>query len=305
MKYLIALFFSVQAMAFNPHITIKYDVELVPSGDKNIVDILFVIDNSGSMSAKQALLSNLAKDFIKHIEGIDYQIAAISTDDIDIISPFIISPNADSVDKLEELMIHFGVDGSPEEHVFYNIAQYLQLEQSAMLFRPFSSREIIVLTDEKEQSVDDFGEAYSWEATLKLFPESTTFNGIVPITENCWPESTATNLINIINQTKGELINICSEDESIASDYKKLGEAIAKRSALSLKPVMPVSKIKLGESIDFYSIKVSYGSQIIPRGDLQKGWVFDSFTNEILFGDRIELTTQARDSQLIIEYKSL
>ncbi len=306
MKYLIALFFSVQAMAYNPYVTIKYDVKFAQTGTNKAVDILFVIDNSGSMHRKQNLLAKLAKDFLVPLNNIDYQIAAISTDQLNIDSPYIITPKETSQYLLADLMIHFGISGSGTELIFYNIAQYLKTNQSKLLFRPHSNREIIMVTDEKEQSVNEYGPAYSAVETLKLFSKNTTFNGLIPKTEVCYHTSPpALNLMKIISDTNGNMINICGEDEIITSDYKELARSIAKRAEIKFQALMPVSKVKLHDQVNIDSISVSFGDQIIPRGLINEGWIYDSFSNEIIFGKNIILSEQPKESQLKIEYKVL
>ena len=89
-------------------------------GDVTPVDILFVVDNSGSMGANQTQLANNFDIFINVFatSGVDYQIAFITTDSPefvgDIITPFTPDPVVEAVNQISSI----GYYGSPHEKGF-------------------------------------------------------------------------------------------------------------------------------------------------------------------------------------------
>jgi hypothetical protein len=94
--------------------------DLHEQGEITPADILFVVDNSGSMSANQAQLSNNFDIFINVFaaSGVDYQIAFITTDDPsfvgDIITPLTPDPAAEAANQINSIGSH----GSPHEKGF-------------------------------------------------------------------------------------------------------------------------------------------------------------------------------------------
>ena len=95
-------------------------IDVHEQGDVTPVDILFVIDNSGSMSGNQTQLSNNFDTFINvfSVSGVDYQIAFITTDSPnfvgDIITPFTPDPVSEATSQIGSI----GYWGSPNEKGF-------------------------------------------------------------------------------------------------------------------------------------------------------------------------------------------
>ena len=82
------------------------------------VDILFVIDNSGSMSSNQTNFKTNFASFISVFStaGIDYRIAFITTDDADFVGGRIISPaDPDPIASVNDIVDMIGTRGSAME----------------------------------------------------------------------------------------------------------------------------------------------------------------------------------------------
>ena len=61
------------------------------------IDILFVMDNSGSMKDEQRAMANQFDSFLEEIRGFDYQIAIITTDWISDQGQFLTFPNGETI----------------------------------------------------------------------------------------------------------------------------------------------------------------------------------------------------------------
>ena len=135
-------------------------------------DILFVVDNSGSMSVEQARMGQSFPQFISSISNIDHQIAITTTDieatdgrflsfgnNSDILTPS--TPNANNlflqtIQRPETLTCdNAGFDPascpSPDERGIF--AAYRAIEKGdAKFFREDSHLSIVILSDEDERS---------------------------------------------------------------------------------------------------------------------------------------------------------
>ena len=81
------------------------------------VDILFVVDNSGSMSSNQTNLKNNFGDFMSVFvsTGVDYHIAIITTDDATFVGDVITSTSTDPITEFGDQIDLVGYSGSANE----------------------------------------------------------------------------------------------------------------------------------------------------------------------------------------------
>ncbi len=67
---------------FNPNPTVLKNMsQSISVSAQSEVDILFVVDNSGSMSEEQQGIGNKISGFLSRINNLDWQIAVTTTDD--------------------------------------------------------------------------------------------------------------------------------------------------------------------------------------------------------------------------------
>jgi len=92
-------------------------IDIHEQGDVTPVDILFVVDNSGSMSGNQTQLSSNFGTFINvfSASGVDYQIAFITTDNPDFIGDVITPLTPDPIAEATSQINSIGYWGSPVE----------------------------------------------------------------------------------------------------------------------------------------------------------------------------------------------
>jgi hypothetical protein len=109
-------------------------------------------------------------------------------------------------------------------------------------------------------------------------------------------------LEEISRLTNGLLIELCSSKEQLANKYALLAKNIVQRAIKRGHKAIPLNKLELANKVDLDSIKVFYGTQIIPKGMAQTGWIFDEKNNTILFGSQIHLSNQPSGTKFTIQY---
>tara|TARA_R110000824_G_scaffold35340_1_gene110943 strand:- start:1471 stop:2766 length:1296 start_codon:yes stop_codon:yes gene_type:complete len=118
-------------------------------------DILFVIDNSCSMSEEQTDLAANAEDFIDTLvsKGTDFQISVVTTDNPVPSASLITSASADPVAEFAAA-VQVGVMGSAFEHGQDNAMQALDTGplSSGRYGREDASLSVVVISDEEDQS---------------------------------------------------------------------------------------------------------------------------------------------------------
>ena len=179
MKFLLVLFFCFTF----------FDVAQAEN-KKQKMDVLFVVDNSGSMGATQQNIVKNTKVFLEQFAlqpYLDWKIGLISTDYQD--APYLgfdtsfESSNYDFRDPqtinyisnlFQSSIERLGTYGSASEYVFFNVKRVLDSYKSFL--RTDSNLVIIMISDEKEQSQYDFGDAYDAPVFLKTINQSMNQN---------------------------------------------------------------------------------------------------------------------------------
>ncbi len=283
-------------------------------------DILFMIDNSGSMGPHQ---SNLARNidlftsvFLKN-SIIDYNIGVITTD-VDgrysrdccgklVGSTRIVTkntPNASSVLK-GNLMV--GVDGSGFEEPFTGIQMALEPSMltgwNAGFIRKSAALIVIFITDAEDQSKRVYGpDLLNTLLALKNNDKRKvlSYGAIVPTgVNNCERDDSGVtprkieDFLNIVPNGGGgsNIVSLC------APDY---GTRLAEFALQIVDKVS--SQIYLTRLPDIKTLKVVYGSSDLPR-DIKKGWSYSPSLNAILLGDEIDWASQPPGSKVEVRYK--
>ena len=319
MKYLIFLSFififscsKESNYAYYENIpALEVDNRLYPlsllEGDKNI-DVLFVIDNSGSMSSIQKNVIQNSRTFLEQFAKqsfISWKIGIISTDkkqspylgfDKSFDSSLINYNDPYSFDRtvttFQDAVSKLGTDGDALEYVFYNVKrvvdQYDGSSASRPTFlRPNSHFVVIMISDEKEQSMKTFGMAYdvppfvntmqSYIAGNKIlrFYGALSRKDLVGCTNPGDSELYAGSPYEaIIEMTKGFNISACV---AFGSDLARIGKDIASLVGLPslLLKQRPVSE----------TIRIFYKDKELLPGSKESGgiWFYEEDTNTINF----------------------
>lgn len=257
----------------------RQDDLVVPQANRD-VDILFVIDNSGSMSEEQANMKNRISGFIDKVKHLNYRISVTSTDPWENgrqrtfdNGSTVLTPAVSNAQDLLGNAIQMGISGSGDErgiNATYQSVARAKTGPEQNLYRTNAALAVISITDEDECS-SGCSSMYpssdpnnlvqlvkSQFGPSKLF----TYNSIIKLpndptcTTAAYPAHTHARLSDLTSGIKG---NICAAD--YASILQSIGSSVAALvSTVELK-CAPKARIGSGNGIT----KVEYvGSSVAP-----------------------------------------
>lgn len=285
------------------------------------IDILFVVDDSGSMDTHQRNLSsniNMFVDEIRKINFIDYRIG-VTTSSVDMVAGSVASrgelygnpsfvdrktPNGDTLLKGNLIV---GVSGSGQEEFFNPV--YLALTPPAStganvgFYRPDAYLAVIFITDAEDQSDMSSpsmspSSLYNYLVQLKKGDATKIlgYGAIIPSgVRNCSRDQTdePRRIEEFFKLVKGQFFSLCDPTFGL-----QLG-GVAKNL---VKQVTRVVRLRRWPVID--TIRVVYGTQIVPN-DIDTGWVYEPATNSILFGEKFVLSNQPAGTKLDITFRTV
>lgn len=267
------------------------------------LDVMWVVDNSGSMDEELDQVRTNFASFISEFVGLglDFHLAVISTDMDsaghkgqfrgDFITP-------DHPDPITEFLAQtdLGATGSGSERGMDSInaalSEPLASGANAGFLRDEAALAVIVLSDEDDDSTMDNSTFSSWYMGLKSDPNLITFNSIVgdPVSDGNWlggcsnwsgldmlQAEAGTRYVNMSDATGGIWKSICYEDYDETLAHVSLTSAgMVTTWDLSETPTSGGGSIEVtvdGEPV-YYS--------------LFDGFTYDETTNSVTFhGDTI------------------
>lgn len=270
------------------------------------IDILWVIDNSGSMGGIQSNVIKNSKIFMDQFvrqNFINWKMGVISTDRGDtprigfkkdlnssMVNPSDQSSYAHVVKLFQDAVRDLGTNGDPAEYTFYNVLRHISNYNGPNSNIPFlrakSHLAVIMVTDEKEQSQKDFGsqyEALTFLNTLSAYvnPDKTIrFYGAFDFDDlkDCnqgWGQYQNSAFKQIIDHTGGFHISACVPD--FGTKLVEIGKDIA--SMISLPSLLLEQRPKA------HTIRVWYEKLELKPGRPENGgyWYYDDYNNTINF----------------------
>ena len=240
-----------------------------------ILDILWVIDNSGSMSSHQANLSTnisyFMNDFIQL--GVDFNMAVITTDD-HTFSQIITDQDTNAVSLLAQSVIT-GTYGSGIERGIKMAHDSLSDSNYAgpggNFFRQDSKLVIIFVSDEPDSSYPGWNSFTSFFDQIKPAGYFIPFGIIGDPPSGCngggWQGAMyGQGYYELINRYGGYWYSICESDWG--TQMQSLGNQVIAQSRFPLSESDPVED----------TISVFVDGQ-----ELEEGWAYDSLTNQVVF----------------------
>ena len=249
------------------------------------VDILFVIDNSGSMGSNQTNIKNNFDTFMNAFvsAGVSYQIALITTDSSDFVGDIISNTTADPITEFNNQIDSIGTRGSAyEKGLWFGYESTTSGDASpgsaTGFFRSDARLVVVYVSDEPDFSHQTYGSGGSTTMThsdysasllsLKTssalviahaiagdYPSGCTSNGGAQFGEGYY---------DVVSDLGGTFMSICASDWSVTMD------TLARESiAMS---VFPLSKSAIEDTI-----------QVLVDGVASSDWVYDEIENAVSF----------------------
>lgn len=295
--------------------TFKQDTTYVPRK----IDILWVVDNSGSMETSQANLTANFEAFISRIAALkfDYHVGVIATDAWkskfntslthsnlkDGVSPnksgvFVIDQNTTDVIGTFVKNASLGVNGSGDERAFQSFVTSLLDEDNSSFRREDAFLAIIILSDEDDFSHDTSafsGSSYSYPGLhavsdyVSWLTEFTDYEN-APIGQKNFSVST----ISILDQACADTLNADGWTRYVGTRYIELAELTGgvKGSLCG----------NFGETLEIISDSIIQANAVFPLSripipetiavtvngeiimqDSKNGWSYDEESNSIIF----------------------
>lgn len=283
-------------------------------------DILFVVDNSGSMGDHQTNLANNISLFTSTFlekSIIDYNIAVINTDNGGIYTTGfccgkfvgetkIISKTTLRANYVLRQNLLVGINGSGEESPFGAVLNALSpallQDWNSGFLRNDAALIVVFITDAEDQSDASAQELYDYLLRLKNGRKHRllAYGALVPTIEvgcrrdedRVYPRKIEQFLSMVPNAGRSNVFSLC--DEQFGAHLAGIATEIVNQVS---------STVYLTRFPDLETIQVVYGNLTIPQ-DEKKGWVYDRSLNAIRLGPDIDWTVQPVGTKLIVTYKS-
>lgn len=241
--------------------------------DFKAVDILFVIDNSGSMNSHQTSLKNNFDSFINVFgnSGVDFQIAFITTDDASFVDGAIVtSASYDPIGEVNTIIDNIGTSGSANEKGLGYSYDALQPGADAgpgsSFLRTDSKLVVIYVSDEADYStsVTD-SEVSSYISSLKTSSDLVAAHAVAgDYPSGCSTASFGDGYYDVVSNLGGTFLSIC------ATDWGSQMDTLARDS-------MSLLSFPLTETPVDHTIVVTVD------GVETLDWTYDSSQNAVVF----------------------
>jgi hypothetical protein len=240
-----------------------------------ILDILWVIDNSGSMHPFQTMLSNQISSFMNAFisVGADYHMAFITTDRDYAQGQIIDNTTIDPVGEAASIISSIGIGGHGMEKGIQMSVNALssasKLGLGSTFFREDAYLVVIYVSDEKDWSTPGWSTHLNFFDGLKqgnFMPFAVIGDPPTGCTYNWRTIQYGSGYWDLVDYYGGTYYSICAPDWG--SQLQSLGNQVVARSRFTLSEIDPVE-----ETIKVY----------VDGEELEEGWSYDVPTNQIVF----------------------
>lgn len=258
----------------------------------NLVDVLWVIDNSGSMMPHQQNVSRNTQIFMNQfVQGgnpLNWKMGLLSTDTSD--SPYVgFSPGPDLTSQTPDSTLVFqravarlGTNGSATEEGFEPVLQALQ--QHPDFLRPRATLAVIFVTDAQEQGRETVTRVLTDLAKIKPLADIVSYGIFWTNDLGCGDNSgegdwtlKGSRYGEFIDRTRGKSYALCTS--SFGANLADMGKDLVSRV------VSP--KLFLDTVPRSSTLRVYYKGALVPAGlpGTSGRWYYDQGLNAIVFHD--------------------
>lgn len=302
----------------DPKPRIKPDEKVQDDGETVVfnpsVDILFVIDDSGSMATHQSNVAQNVDLFVNELRNnqiLDYHIGVINSsvggwnpraaaDGRLFGTPTYVERSTPNGMQALRSNLIVGTDGSADEKFFEPTALALSAPLvgtwNAGFYRPDAHLAVIFITDADDQSKGwDASTFYSFLVSLKSGDKEKIlpYGVFIPVADrNCdrSGEDRPVRIESFMRLAGGVSFGLC--DPAYGQKLAEVGKILVERIGKLVYLTRPAQ-------VD--TIEVRFGSQIIPN-EARSGWVYDPARNAIVLGDDIKWSVQPAGTRLSVTF---
>ena len=253
--------------------------------ESKIVDIVFVVDNSGSMNDQQQELAYQMNDFVSILQNmnVDYHLGFITTDSAMLQQydgyDWIDNRHPDPVMWAANVINSIGTGGSPfEKGIYYAQAFSSFAASSSSYWRPNSNFVIVYISDEPDYSPNSYTSYFPFFDNIKPSPSLVRqFAVIGDYPSGCLLVNSANGTsynvpfgggyYEMTQRYNGQAYSICAPDWGI--QMQNLATAVSVRASFEM------SERNVMEN----TIEVRV------NGQLSYEWIYDEATNSIIFNN--------------------
>lgn len=251
-------------------------------------DVLWVVDNSGSMSGEQNELANSFSNFINGFVtlGLDFQLGVITTDMDDSAesgrlqgSPAFLTQQTPNLISTFQSRVMVGDSGSPTEEGLAAMEAALSPpltnvgQTNAGFLRDDAVLSLLFVSDEDDFSAGDWSDYVYFLGGLKADPSKIQVSAIVGPAGGCsGPLGSAVDGEEyrlVASSFNGISVDICNDDFSAA--LQLISDAVA-----ALATGFPLTHVPIPGTI-----QVTVDGMTIPGG--ATGWSYNPASNEVVF----------------------
>lgn len=291
------------------------------------IDILWVVDNSGSMETSQTNVANNFQAFIENFQtkNMDFQIAVTTTeayksgyghgsswsrfkdgtDQTSHTGEFVLTPLTSMLTDTFMINVQQGTNGSGNERAFHSFKETLNNSDNSGFVREDGFLSIVIVSDEDDFSRDSqaWSEDYNVSDIHPISDYVDYLDQLTGSTEDM--RSYSVSAMAIFDETCRDQLNQSWNGRKIGVRYGELVDAtdgikgslcgdfaseldIVSENILSLATQFYLSRVPIVESIE-----VKIDSELVPNvatnpGPLVGGWEYLPDTNSVIFkGDFI------------------
>ncbi len=304
-------------------VSIEIDGQFPPGAS---TDILFVVDDSGSMGVHQ-------KNVSVHIQSfVDQALQTNNSFHIGVTNTFfegpgggakgkvgellgvpkVITPNTPNFKKVLRKNLMLGERGAPVESLFRPVVEALSEPNLSTLnkgfYRKNATLAIIFLTDTEDQSYMPAWEFANFLVDLKGGADNVILQSIMVSSKDlasgaCKGEQyPPTKIEEALRLLQGDQYSLCSTQ--MAQDIKVLSKKVFPEPKGPYAPGVLIDEVTLVGTPEVSTIQVKFGTQVLPN-DPKTGWVFDSAKNRIIFGQEIKWVKHPKETKIVVSYEAL
>ena len=251
-------------------------------------DILFVIDNSGSMCGNQTQLANNFDTFINILSasGYDYQIAFITTDDYnfvgDVITPLTVDPVGEAASQITGIGCHGSALEKGMDMSWNATGTGGDAGPGGTFLRDDAKLVVIYLSDEDDVSTVQPATMASRLLSLKVSPDYAVAHAVAgDVPGGCTSNGGAqagNDYFDLVNLMGGSFLSICAEDWGTPM------EELARES-------LAVSAFYLSD------LPIEDTIAVAVDGTISTDWSYDQSINAVIFS-----VVPPEGSEITIDY---